>query len=107
MPRRGLRRGLTPVVRTAWQESELACHVTECPRQIRTAAPASGGRLRAALLALIAPTSFYLLGSRVTSDALDDLVRASLVAILLPRQCIVLVGAPLLGQSNFWGRGPF
>lgn len=31
------------------------------------------------------PTSVFLLGSRVTSDALDDPVRGSVVAILLPR----------------------
>ena len=55
------------------------------PRQIRTAAPASGERKRGTQLTEIAPAPACLLGSRLTTDALDDPVLASVVAILLPR----------------------
>jgi hypothetical protein len=55
------------------------------PTQIPTAAPASGGRKRPAQWAKIAPASTYLLGSIVTSDALDDRAYASVIAIPLPR----------------------
>ena len=55
------------------------------PRQIRTAAPASGGRKSGGLLVENAPTSAYLLGSTLTTDALADPACASVVAIPLPR----------------------
>ena len=57
------------------------------PRQIRTAAPAPGGRKLGAVCTDNAPTPAYLLGFKVTTDELDGPVRASGVAILLPPGC--------------------
>ena len=74
-----------PLVRSRWQNPHWVARDSGAPRQIRTAAPASGGRKRGTQLTEIAPAPACLLGSRLTTDALDDPIRASVVAILLPR----------------------
>ena len=63
----------------------MSWQATKCPQADSNCRPCLRRVNRGALRVGNAPTSAYLLGSRVTADAPHDRAHASVVAILLPR----------------------